>query len=299
MVRTRTGRGTDMNAERPEVVMPPDIHPAPPPDIEAAPEERPEVVLPEPEVSGNGTTTMTNQIQTTTLTALNTLAMTMNTLVDRVEHINTANNHLPQPLLTKMTDNDDPDNFFNVFEVNARQQKWLPSVWSTQLSALLSGRALAVYCRLSPIEATSYDVVKAAILKEFQLDAETYRQRFRAAVKQTNESFSAFSRRLEDYAVKWLNVANRRDDPIINQIVRQIVLEQLFTVMPNPMKIALQQHHHFQTPLDAAEAADRWNRHLEPTSSKCYLCNMEGHFSRNCPQRNRKSHRSENAPGKR
>ena len=51
--------------------------------------------------------------------------------------------------------------------------------WRTPLSALLTGRALEAFCRLSETEATVSDRVKEVLQKRYNLTEDGYRQRFR------------------------------------------------------------------------------------------------------------------------
>ena len=60
---------------------------------------------------------------------------------------------------------DDLDAYLQRFERFATTAKWEKAVWATKLSALLSGRALDVYSRLSEEAASDYDKMKIALEK--------------------------------------------------------------------------------------------------------------------------------------
>ena len=50
--------------------------------------------------------------------------------------------------------------------------------WSFQLASQLTGKAQQAYAAVPPEDAKSYDSVKEAILRRYDINEETYRERF-------------------------------------------------------------------------------------------------------------------------
>lgn len=71
---------------------------------------------------------------------------------------------------------DDLDAYLQRFERFATTAKWEKTGWASKLSALLSGRALEVYSRLSEEAAQDYDRVKLALMKRYDLTEDGYRR---------------------------------------------------------------------------------------------------------------------------
>ena len=128
---------------------------------------------------------------------------------------------LPKPMLQKLTE-DDMESYLDMFERVAAQQEWPKETWATQLAGLLSGNALECYSSLTLACAKDYDVVKAAILKRYDVNAETYRQRFRTDTRRATESHVNFGERLDDHLRRWEKVA---DGVELRQLM---LLEQFF-----------------------------------------------------------------------
>ena len=61
------------------------------------------------------------------------------------------------------------DSYLSRFEKYAVANKWDKSIWAAYLSALLKGRALEVYDRLSVAVAADYEKLKDALLKNFDM----------------------------------------------------------------------------------------------------------------------------------
>ena len=87
---------------------------------------------------------------------------------------------VPPPLLQKLQPSDDIEQFLAVFECVARQQEWPNETWSTQLAALLTGKARDAYIALPFEDTKDFDNVKIAILKRYEINEETHRRKFRA-----------------------------------------------------------------------------------------------------------------------
>ena len=71
---------------------------------------------------------------------------------------------LPKSVLQKFTEKD------NVESVSLPYEE----MWAAQLAGMLSGDALDSYSTLAPASARDYDLVKADILKRYDVSAETY-----------------------------------------------------------------------------------------------------------------------------
>ena len=80
---------------------------------------------------------------------------------------------VPPPLLQKLQPSDDIEQFLAVFERVARQQEWPNETWSTQLAALLTGKARDAYIALPFEDTKDFDNVKSAILKRYEINEET------------------------------------------------------------------------------------------------------------------------------
>ena len=63
---------------------------------------------------------------------------------------------------------DKMDSYLIRFESYALSNKWDPSMWASYLSALLKGRALEVFVRLSRDDQSDYGQIKEALLTNFE-----------------------------------------------------------------------------------------------------------------------------------
>ena len=72
---------------------------------------------------------------------------------------------------------DNIEDYIIRFERFAKTNGWPENGWATHLSALLSGKALEVYSRLSPEAAVDFDKLKKAILSRYDLNAEGFRKK--------------------------------------------------------------------------------------------------------------------------
>ena len=102
---------------------------------------------------------------------------------------------------------DKMDSYLSRFEKYATANKWKKSVWAAYLSALLKGRALDVYDRLSVDDAAYYEKLKEALLKNFDMTERGFRKKFRYERPEKSETFIQFSSRLRAYLNKWLKMA--------------------------------------------------------------------------------------------
>ena len=99
------------------------------------------------------------------------------------------------------------DSYLSRFEKYATANKWDKNVRAAYLSALLKGRALDVYDRLSTEDAADYDKLKEALLKNFDMTERGFRKKFRYSRPERSETFIQLSSRLCSYLNKWLTTA--------------------------------------------------------------------------------------------
>ena len=108
------------------------------------------------------------------------------------------------PSLPSFVDGEDNlDKYLLRFERYASVAKWNRSSWATQLSPLLTGRAVEIYNRLSPEEAMNYECLKVALLERYNFTERGYREKFREARPEGHESPNQFIFRLKNYFTKW------------------------------------------------------------------------------------------------
>ena len=102
---------------------------------------------------------------------------------------------------------DKMDSYLTRFKSYALSNKWDPSMWASYLSALLKGRALEVFVRLSRDDQSDYGQIKEALLTNFDLTERSFRKKFRDCRPEKAETFRQFSGRLASYLDKWLGLA--------------------------------------------------------------------------------------------
>ncbi|XP_025084054.1 uncharacterized protein LOC112558046 [Pomacea canaliculata] len=120
---------------------------------------------------------------------------------------------------------DQIERFLTQFEKLARASRVPCDSWAIQLSGLLRDSAKQVYHQLSDESADDYEVLKAALLRRFQVTAETYRLRFRQAKKEQGETHDQFHHRVLHNLDKWLSMANV--DPSDHKSVREELAKEV------------------------------------------------------------------------
>ena len=118
-------------------------------------------------------------------------------------------NMAKDPKLPYFEDSKDKmDSYLSRFEKYAEANGWLKEKWALNLSALLKGRALEVYDRLSTDDAGDYDKLKEALLKNFEMTEVGFRKRFKEGRPEKSETFVQFVSRIGNYLEKWLSLGN-------------------------------------------------------------------------------------------
>ena len=106
----------------------------------------------------------------------------------------------------------------------AENASWEKDTWAIKLSALLTGRAMDVYTRMSDADASDYDKLKKALLTRYNYTEDGYRKRFREATPETEETPDQFVIRLKNYLAKWLELSGsspQNFDALVDLIVKE------------------------------------------------------------------------------
>ena len=105
--------------------------------------------------------------------------------------------------LTRLAEGDDIESYLTTFERIMAANEVRRERWSYQLAPYLTGRAQQAYAALPPEDAKEYDTVKEAILRRYDINDETYRQRFRGLRPKEGESPQEIITGLRDLATRW------------------------------------------------------------------------------------------------
>ena len=174
--------------------------------------------------------------------------------------------HANTPELPTFNDEtDNMDSYLARFERFATIYKWNKQDWAILLSALLTGRALEAYARLSEDDATDYRKIKAALLKRYNLTEEGFRRKFRESRPNHNENPKQFATRLGHYLNRWLEMADVTDYENMKTL---IIKEQFLDACPRNVAIHLKE----KLFVNMKEMCDQAERYTQAHSQNFATC---------------------------
>ncbi len=143
---------------------------------------------------------------------------------------------LKLPKLPEFVDGkDDLDSYLQRFERFAKSNKWDETIWATSLSALLTGKALDVYSRMSKTVAVNYRELKEALLKRYDLTENGFRVRFRKSNPEEGESPEQFITRLKRYLTRWTELS--KTEKTFEVLCELFVKDQFIDACPEELTI--------------------------------------------------------------
>ncbi|KAI8517611.1 hypothetical protein Bbelb_036280 [Branchiostoma belcheri] len=187
------------------------------------------------------------------------------------------------PRLPSFMEGEEIDGYLLRFERFARANHWAEDTWASLLSALLTGKALDVYSRLSDAEAQDYDKVKEAILKRYELTEDGFRKKFRSEIPQEGEGPDQYIVRLSSYLNRWIELSGT--SKTFEGVCDLIIQEQFLDLCPTDLAIHLRE----RKPTSLEELGKM---------SDQYLTAHETSLAEGVRPRNSYSSRSEGEPGR-
>ena len=137
-----------------------------------------------------------------------------------------------------IAEKDELDSYLLHFEHYAENASWEKNTWAIKLSALLTGRAVDVYTRMSDTDANNYDKLKKALLTRYNYTEDDYRKRFTEVKPETEETPDQFIIRLKNYLAKWLELY-RSSSGDLEALVDLIVKEQFINACSEELAVYL------------------------------------------------------------
>ncbi|RUS84546.1 hypothetical protein EGW08_007715 [Elysia chlorotica] len=122
----------------------------------------------------------------------------------------------------------DLDSWLLRFERFAETSQWQKESWPAYLSALLTGRALDCFCRLSTEDAKNYDAIKLALQKRYNLTEDGYRLMFRQCKPEEGENPGMFVVRLKTY----LERAPLQSIPVVDVPFKRVAVDLVGPIDP-------------------------------------------------------------------
>ncbi|KAK0151874.1 Retrovirus-related Pol polyprotein from transposon 17.6 [Merluccius polli] len=216
---------------------------------------------------------------------------------------------------------DDVDSYFKAFERITVTLGWPKEVWCLLLQCKLIGKAQEVCNSLSIEESLNYDIVKATVLRAYELVPEAYRQKFRGCEKAAKQTHVEFAREKTILFDKWLaacKVAN------FAQLCELLLVEEFKMCLPDKIVVYLNEQkvesmskvladefvltHRVIFPTGRREQPAFSNsvknsraspprspaNLMSPGSPECYYCHETGHVISHCPVISRKEQSARN-----
>ena len=196
---------------------------------------------------------------------------------------------------------DNKDNigaYIERFERFATTHHWPRETWASSLSALITGKALEVYSRLSADEADDFDVLKKALLDRYNLNAEGFRMKLRDSVADEGESPAQFITRLDSYLNKWIELS--KIPKTFAGMVQLVLTEQFTSTCSNDLATFLKERT-CGSLKDLGETANKYleahGKQMKDASKKtntsrsqnsssgkptCSYCHRMGHVVKEC-----------------
>ena len=155
-----------------------------------------------------------------------------------------------QPKLTKLTEQDDVEAYLTTFERMMGVFRVEKEKWAYKQAPQLTGKAQKVFAGMEDEEAGNYDALKAAILRRYDINEETYRQRLRTVSRRRDESYREMSTRARELTRKWTKECNNVQD-----FIKCITVEQLLNSMEEEVRVWVTERKP-KTCAEAGELAD-------------------------------------------
>ena len=143
--------------------------------------------------------------------------------------------------LSKLTERDDIEAYLTTFERIMVVHGVDRSRWAYKLAPELTGKAQLAYAAMDVAASGDYEELKAAILRRYDINEETYRQRFQAASRKDGETHRELATRLADTVDKWT-----RECSSVQELRDLIAKEQLLNSLPSDIRVCMGQREETQ-----------------------------------------------------
>lgn len=164
------------------------------------------------------------------------------------------------PRMAPFEEDEDIEHYLTTFERLAAASQWPTESWVLHLVPLLKGKARAAYVAMSVDDSKDYIKVKQAVLDKFEINMETYRQRFRAKTILEGETAKELQARLKDLFEKWLTPKTKTKE----NVCEQIILEQFLDMLNPELQVWVRE----RTPQTSVEAAELVETFISARRSK-------------------------------
>ena len=209
------------------------------------------------------------------------------------------------PKTPKFEEGDDIEAYLRTFERLAQANDWPQDTWAPRLAAVLTGKAREAYALMSADDIDSYDKVKLAVLKKYQLGSEAYREKFRSSYKKSDERFQEWGVRVSQYFDRWLEINEIGDFEKLREFV---ILDQLISMLTPDLQVWIKERKPatIEKMTELAELyvtsrksgkggkskngknSDKGGSKEKGSGKKeivCYNCREIGHISKDCTKR--------------
>ena len=166
--------------------------------------------------------------------------------------------------VAKLNEKDDIEAYLTTFKRLMAAYGVTRAKWIFKLAPQLTGKAQLAYAALPTNQALDYDSVKSAILRRYDITEETYRQRFRAVSKGTEETHRQLAIRMGDLVNKWL-----KDISTVEQIKDAVVLEQFLNCLSSPIRVWIKERKP-KSCLEAGQLADNYTEARKQVKEEKY-----------------------------